>query len=217
MLHPIIRYYYLGSKLESPAYLENEYDNSGLGGDYRGTAKKMINFKASNFLNKKGQPAKGLQESWTELITNYDIPFFRKFKNVVDFLNHTEKHFNKRGKDILKRIDKMRYVHDKPEPVYEPKKWEKPKDYVGYKPTVSTENKPKDEKPKTDPNQLSLFDKSTGNTQIDKLNKEVDTLEVKWDGIYEKYLKTNDPKLKKVLSELDRVIQEKIALINRLS
>ena len=37
------------------------------------TAKKMMNFKASNFLNKKGQPAKGLQESWTKLITEYDI------------------------------------------------------------------------------------------------------------------------------------------------
>ena len=42
MLHPIIRYYYLGSKLETPAYLENEYDNSSLGGNYRETAKKII-------------------------------------------------------------------------------------------------------------------------------------------------------------------------------
>lgn len=121
MLHPIIRYYYLGSKLETPAYLENEYDNASMMGSYRDTAKKMMNFKASNFLNKKGQPAKGLQESWTELITNYNIPFFRKFKNVVDFLKYTEKHFNKRGRDIMKRIDKMRYVHDRPAPKYEPK------------------------------------------------------------------------------------------------
>lgn len=119
MLHPIIRYYYLGSKLETPAYLENEYDNASFAGDYRGTAKKIMNFKASSYLNKKGLPAKGLQESWTKLITEYDIPFFRKFKNVVDFLNYTEKYFNKRGRDIIKRIDKMRYVHNRKKPTYQ--------------------------------------------------------------------------------------------------
>jgi hypothetical protein len=53
MLHPIIRYYYLGSKLESPAYLENVYDYSPVAGDYREIAKKLMNFKASNFMNKK--------------------------------------------------------------------------------------------------------------------------------------------------------------------
>jgi hypothetical protein len=124
MLHPIIRYYYLGSKLESPAYIENVYDYSGLGGDYRETAKKIMNFKASNFLNKKGQPAKGLQESWEKLIKEYDIPLFRRFPNVVDFLNYTEKYFNKRGRDIIKRIDKMRYVHKRfpPKRTYTPSK-----------------------------------------------------------------------------------------------
>lgn len=109
-LHPVIRYYYLGSKLEQPAYLENVYDGTY---GYRDIALKMIKFKASNFLGKKNKPAKGLQESWEELITNYDIPFFRKFPNVVDFLVYTEKYFNKRGREILKRIDKMRYVHGK--------------------------------------------------------------------------------------------------------
>lgn len=195
MLNPIIRYYYLGSKLETPAYLENEYDNASMMGSYRDTAKKMMNFKASNFLNKKGQPAKGLQESWTKLITEYDIPFFRKFKNVVDFLKYTEKHFNKRGRNIMRRIDKMRYVHNRPEPKYEPR--------VYTKPTVV---EPKKETPKSDPNQLSLFDQpkeSSLNTEIDKLEKE-------WDDIYEVYLKNKDPKLKEKLSELDKVIEKKL-------
>lgn len=115
-LHPIIRYYYLGSKLETPAYLENEYDSSV--DSYRDIAKKLINFKASNYLNKKGEPAKGLQESWENLLIDYDIPLFRKFPNVVDFLRYTEKYFNKRGRDIIKRIDKMRYVHDRPVKTY---------------------------------------------------------------------------------------------------
>ena len=172
MLNPIIRYYYLGSKLETPAYLENEYDNASMMGSYRETAKKMMNFKASNFLNKKGQPAKGLQESWTKLITEYNIPFFRKFKNVVDFLKYTEKHFNKRGRNIMRRIDKMRYVHNRPEPKYTPRVYTKP-----------TETKPKEEPKKVepkDPNQLSLFDQPTESSE-EKLNKEIDKLEKQWD------------------------------------
>tara|TARA_R110002153_G_scaffold262139_2_gene422867 strand:- start:546 stop:2135 length:1590 start_codon:yes stop_codon:yes gene_type:complete len=198
MLNPIIRYYYLGSKLESPAYLENEYDNSGLGGDYRGTAKKMMNFKASSFLNKNGEPAKGLQESWTKLITEYDIPFFRKFKNVVDFLNYTEKHFNKRGRNIMKRIDKMRYVHDKPEPKYEPRVYTKPK-----------------ELPKTGLNQLSLLDEPK-NKNTDVLDKEIDVLEAKWDDVYEKYLTNKNPELRKELNSLEKLINEKIKKLNDL-
>jgi hypothetical protein len=193
MLHPIIRYYYLGSKLETPAYLENEYDNTYMTGSYRDTAKKMMNFKASNFLNKKGQPAKGLQESWTELITNYDIPFFRKFKNVVDFLKYTEKHFNKRGRNILKRIDKMRYVHDRPQPKYEPRVYTKP-----------TEVEPKKEMSKSDPKESSL-------------NAEIDKLEAEWDDIYEVYLENKDPKLREKLSELDKIIKKKIGQLNNIS
>ena len=192
MLHPIIRYYYLGSKLESPAYLENEYDNSGLGGDYRGTAKKLMNFKASNYTDKKGRPAQGLQKSWDELIKNYDIPFFRKFKNVLDFIRYTEKYFNKRGRDIMKRIDKMRYVHDKPEPVYEPRKWVKP----------STE-KPSTEK--QNPNQLSLFNepKNVNKVEIEKLDKQIDSLEDEWDKLWNEDQKKN----KMDLEEIDAVIK----------
>ena len=187
MLHPIIRYYYLGSKLESPAYLENEYDNSGLGGDYRGTAKKLMNFKASNYTDKKGRPAQGLQKSWDELIKNYDIPFFRKFKNVLDFIEYTEKYFNKRGRDIMKRIDKMRYVHDKPKPVYEPRKWEKP----------STE--------KQNPNQLNLFNepKNVNKVEIEKLDKQIDSLEGEWDKLWNEDREKN----KMDLEEIDAVIE----------
>ena len=198
MLHPIIRYYYLGSKLESPAYLENEYDNSVLGGDYRGTAKKLMNFKASNYMDKKGRPAKGLQDSWDKLIKEYDIPFFRKFKNVLDFIKYTEKYFNKRGRDIIKRIDKMRYVHDRPEPVYKPKKWEKPK---SIQPDV-TKTK---EEPKKDPNQLSLFDnpKNDNKSEIEKLDKQIEHLEDEWDRLWYE----DSEKNKEDLEKLDGTIQ----------
>ena len=86
--------------------------------NYRDVAKKLMKFKASNFLNKKGQPAKGLQEDWENMLIEYNIPLFRKFPNVVDFLKYTEKYFNKRGRDIMKRIDKMRYVHGRPAKAY---------------------------------------------------------------------------------------------------
>ena len=197
MLHPIIRYYYLGSKLESPAYLENEYDNASMMGSYRDTAKKMMNFKASNFLTKKGEPAKGLQESWTKLITEYDIPFFRKFKNVVDFLNYTEKHFNKRGRDILRRIDKMRYVHNRPQPKYEPKVYTKP-----------VQNQPQTTKPN--------IPKTTGQTEIDRLNSQIDKLESEWDQMYEDYNKSPTPEKRKDLSELDEIINGLIDKVNKL-
>jgi hypothetical protein len=108
----VIRMYYLGSKLETPAYLENEYD-SPMAGQYRATGKKLENFKIDHFFNKKGQPAKGLQEEFVDILINYDIPFFRKFKDVRSFLEYTQKYFNKRGRDIVRRIDKMLYVHDK--------------------------------------------------------------------------------------------------------
>lgn len=188
MLHPIIRYYYLGSKLESPAYLENEYDNASMMGSYRDTAKKLINFKASNFLDKRGRPAKGLQESWDKLITEFDIPFFRKFKNVVDFLTYTEKHFNKRGRDILNRIDKMRYVHNRPQTSYQPKAYTKPKEKL---------------------TQVEI--------EYDKLDAEITKLEEKWDQMNKVYQESGDPKLKKELDDLNKVIFKMIDDLNYLA
>ena len=72
---------------------------------------------------------------------------------------------------------------------------------------------PKKETPKSDPNQLSLFDQpkeSSLNTEIDKLEKE-------WDDIYEVYLENKDPKLKEKLSELDKVIEKKLDQLNNMS
>ena len=114
-LGPIIRNFYLGSKLEAPAYLENEYDNAMI--DYEDVGRKMMNFKASRYLDKRGNPAKGL-ESEFERVQKHDIPLFKKFKNVVDFLYWTERYFNKRGRDIFKRVAKMRYVHGRQKPKY---------------------------------------------------------------------------------------------------
>lgn len=118
-LGPIIRNFYLGSKLETPAYLENEYDNSMI--DYEDVGRKMMNFKASNYLDKRGNPARGLEAEFAR-VQKEDIPLFKKFKSVVDFLYWTEKYFNKRGRDIFKRVAKMRYVHNRPKQKYTPTK-----------------------------------------------------------------------------------------------
>jgi len=153
-LTSIIRYYYLGSNLETPAYLENEYDNVSFMGNYRETAKKLMNFKAKNYMKENGEPAKGLQESWEKLIKEFDIPLFRKFKNVINFLEYTEKYFNKRGRNILKRIDKMRYVHDKPEPKPVVGKW-KSKSWDDYKKEIENNRKDNNRKDNNQ-NQLKL-------------------------------------------------------------
>jgi hypothetical protein len=119
-LGPLIRNYYMGSKLETPAYLENEYDDAMV--NYQDTGRKLMNFKASTFMTKEGEPAKGLEAEFKEL-QKYDIPLFKKFNNVLDFLKYTEKYFNQRGKDIFRRVNKMRYVHGLPAKK-EPIKWE---------------------------------------------------------------------------------------------
>ena len=127
----VIRMYYMGSKLETPAYLENEYD-SPTAQQYMNVGKKLMNFNINQFLNKKGQPANGLEEEFADIALNYDIPFLKKFRSVIDFLNYTQKYFNKRGKDIVRRISKTLYVHGRtPKPVtynrYEPRTTEYPK------------------------------------------------------------------------------------------
>lgn len=119
-LGPIIRNYYMGSKLETPAYLENEYDNAMV--NYQDIGRKLMNFKASTFMTKEGEPARGLGDEFKKL-QSYDIPLFKKFDNVLDFLRYTEKYFNQRGEDIFRRVNKMRYVHGLPAK-QEPKKWE---------------------------------------------------------------------------------------------
>lgn len=114
-LGPIVRNLYLGSKLEQPAYLENEYDGTMV--DYEGVGRKLMNFKASSYLDKRGNPANGLEREF-EGIKKYDIPLFKKFNNVVDFLYWVEKYFNKRGKDIFRRVAKMRFVHGREKPKF---------------------------------------------------------------------------------------------------
>lgn len=212
-LNPIIKNYYLGSKLEAPAYLENEYDNAGF--NYKQTAKTLMNFKASNFLNKEGKPAKGLQDMWTDLLIDYNIPLFRKFPDVVDFLNYTEKYFNKRGTDIFKRINKMRYVHDKPEP-----KPYTPKPYTA-KPVTTVAQTAAGQKPVTTniPQTSGTGSISTTLASIDKsindLDTKIDSYEEMWQDLYNEDSKGNVDRIKKLDVYLDKLYDERDKLVDQ--
>ena len=121
-LSNVIHNYYMASKLETPAYLETDYDRGGI--DYKNVGLSLKDFNIKNFFKKDGRPASGLEKEFAEL-QKYDIPLFKKFNNVVDFLNWTKKYFNKRGDDIFRRVTKMRYVHNIPEmPKWQPVKQE---------------------------------------------------------------------------------------------
>lgn len=130
-LGSLVRNFYLGSTLETPAYLENEYDNGGVG--YQDIGRKLKNFKIDQFFNKKGEPAKGLDEEFQQM-KKLDIPLFKKFNNVTEFLVWTKKYFNKRGEDIFRRVSKMKYVHGKPLSAFEPEP---------YRPTYTGTYQPK--------------------------------------------------------------------------
>mgnify|MGYP003634180835 FL=1 len=80
---------------------------------YKGVARKLISFNKDTYYNKKGELSKGLEDEFNNLVTNYDIPLFRKFKSVDNFLDYTQNYFNKRGEDILKKINKTMYIHGK--------------------------------------------------------------------------------------------------------
>ena len=112
-LESIISAYYMSSNAEIAAYLESAYDDIQLKSPSTQLVTKfydlgiiMTRFKASNV--EPTTPAKTLQKKWVNIITNYDIPLFRKFKNVFDFLKYTEKLFNKKGKYIMTKVDKLR-------------------------------------------------------------------------------------------------------------
>jgi len=113
-LEGLIKGYYLTSTPEITAYLEGEYDRilgHGVIVDYGDFAKKLINIKVEDV--EKGTKLKNLQKKWNEIIKNYNIPFFRKFKDVNDFIRYTVKFFNRRGKIILNKTNKIKYLYGK--------------------------------------------------------------------------------------------------------
>lgn len=121
-LGKIIDYLYKASKLETPAYLETELDTPSF--NYLDIGRNLKKFNLGHLIDKNGQPfSPNLQKEFDKL-KKYDVPLFKKFEKVGDFLNWSKKYLNKRGDDIFRRSAKMRYVHNVPE--NKPYQYQKP-------------------------------------------------------------------------------------------
>ena len=113
-IESIISAYYMSSPFEVTAYLESAYDTIQNKTAYQYNifdqlytlGKQMVAFKIEDV--EKFTRDKNVQKKWNKIITEYDIPLFRKFKDVNEFLKYTEKLFHKRGRNIMKKVNKLR-------------------------------------------------------------------------------------------------------------
>lgn len=103
----IFKNYYLLTNLESDAFLENVYDNDKLN-PYKEMVTRIKNddiIKDLNYMD-----IETLEEDWQKLLT-LDLPFIKKYKNYQDFIEKSVKFFKKKSTEILRRINKMEYIH----------------------------------------------------------------------------------------------------------
>ena len=54
-----------------------------------------------------------LDVNWHLVNTAYDIPFLKKFKSPRDFIDYSAKHLRQKAQKMLKKINKMKYIHGK--------------------------------------------------------------------------------------------------------
>jgi hypothetical protein len=101
----VLKYYYFLSKLEEGAYLENIYDN------YRLHEQIVREIASKDFESLKDRF--DVPVNWNLIVTNYDIPFLKKFKTPIDFIDYSGKELRSRALKMLKKINKMKYVHGK--------------------------------------------------------------------------------------------------------
>jgi len=103
----ILKKYYLLTDLELNAFMENVYDKDVIN-DYKKMVKNLTQFNAlrsTYYLDPKD-----LEEDWQVLLKS-DIPFLKKYKSYTDFLTASTDYFKKRGQEVLKKINKLEYVH----------------------------------------------------------------------------------------------------------
>lgn len=99
--------YYLLSDLELDAFLENVYDKDELS-PYKKMVSEMQKYdpvEDSEYSN-----SEVLEEDWQKLL-NLNIPFLKKYKNYLDFLTASTKYFKVRSEEILRKVNKMEYIH----------------------------------------------------------------------------------------------------------
>ena len=101
----ILKYYYYLSDLEKSAYLENVYDQNII---YEKTLREIISKDFSKF---KGRF--DLDINWHLMNTAYDIPFLKKFKSPTDFIDYSAKELRSKALKMIKKVNKMKYIHKK--------------------------------------------------------------------------------------------------------
>lgn len=103
----ILKKYYLLTDLELNAFMENVYDRD-IFNDYKKMVKNLTQFdamRATRYLD-----SEDLEKDWQTLLKS-DIPFLKKYKTYSDFLTASTKYFKERGQEVLKKINKLEYVH----------------------------------------------------------------------------------------------------------
>jgi hypothetical protein len=99
----LLKYYYYLSELEKTAYLENVYDGN-------------LNYEKiiRDISSKDFEPFKerfDLDINWHLMNTAYDIPFLKKFKSPIEFIDYSSEELRSKSIDMIKKINKMKYVH----------------------------------------------------------------------------------------------------------
>jgi hypothetical protein len=101
----LLKYHYYLSNLERPAYLENVYDgNPNYENMLRGIIRKDFEQLKDRF---------DLDVNWHLINTAYDIPFLKRFKSPRDLIDYSAKNLTQKAQKMLKKINKMKYVHGK--------------------------------------------------------------------------------------------------------
>ena len=76
--------------------------------DYRGMVSELKNLYV--FKDLRHISPKILKNDWSLLI-NMDIPFLKKYKNYNSFLKKSNEYFKTRSEEIIRKLNKMEYVH----------------------------------------------------------------------------------------------------------
>lgn len=103
----ILTKYYLLTDLELNAFMENVYDRDRLN-NYKMMVSQLKNYDTSRSIYHEN-PGK-LEKNW-QTLKSLDIPFVKKYKSYTDFLTKSTEYFRKRSQEILKKINKLEYIH----------------------------------------------------------------------------------------------------------
>ena len=93
------------SDLEKSAYLENVYDQNKV---YERVLRDIAGKDFNEFKDRFD-----LDINWHLMNTAYDIPFLKKFKSPTDFIDYSAKELRSKALKMIKKVNKMRYIHKK--------------------------------------------------------------------------------------------------------